>query len=352
MSDSQSSDEDWTPDGRPPKRQKRSGGPFYQAVVISTPQLRSASPSPATESHGDDIMTRITEQLVRDVRTNPSQEDLKTAICCASNMLREHNLDRCLVLKHVVQGPVARRRQLLKRVAGESMVSIQRGNGDRKRRVIIEDYIGELAKAFSLTFDCRSKVKLPKPLEPGQKRYKSLRAGGVTVSFFGMTESTILAASAFSMLVNQMSSSMESSVKTDRLGRWTFLVKQIERQAADEKGKLTCLARKMELADERERRARRASELQKTMQAEQLRSQAEMEHLQTATIIELDEDGSVVMPYEVCARLTEHAPEPRAKWRGTAEIQLLKRAVRFISEEYEAIFGLFKDGSSDGDPEE
>ncbi|UJO20679.1 hypothetical protein CLAFUW4_12639 [Fulvia fulva] len=277
MADKRPSVESDHEDASPKKRQRakpKLTPALYKATLIEKADSASIRVTSSTSDVADAILQRIKKCLDRAKNGPQDEPETKAAVYLASKLMKLHNLEKADVLAH--ETPEEQRKY-----AGSSAVSIQRVDGDCSKRVLKNTYVGDLCLAMQSFFDCESYTTAPRVLQPS-KLYRSSAAGALVVTFYGIAQSTLMAANAFEMVYNQAvewarSQKGQSSKNSYCIG----LAAELSRRAEKEK-------------EEEEARAKKADEhvLADRIRKENEEAQAKLDRLHELKVVNDDAGAS------------------------------------------------------------
>ncbi|KAF9767062.1 hypothetical protein IL306_000426 [Fusarium sp. DS 682] len=190
--------------------------PIYKASIVEPSRPSQEKPKTDNAVNGDTIQ-RIKKCLNRANHPATLESEAKAALHVASRLMAQHNVTQAEVLADESQSG---RLQF----AGQSVVALRRSDGDRHKRIRIEGYMDSLTEAIRTFFNCKS--------------YSTRKYGAVNYTFYGLTDNTVAAASAFEMVFNLASSWALKYRGRDRtsylLGICQTLRQTAKKEAADE----------------------------------------------------------------------------------------------------------------------
>ena len=181
-------DEDWD---APPRKKigRKSRGPrpppppIYKASVKELADTGTAPGSSAAADRDNPIIQRIKKCLDKANHPLTPEQEAKAAFYFASRLMRQINITQADILAH--EPP-----SVQKEYAGQSVVSIQRVDGDTSRPVRHLAYVTDLGSAMEVFFDCES--------------FSTATATSLQWTFYGIAENTIAAAMAFESAYNMI----------------------------------------------------------------------------------------------------------------------------------------------------
>jgi hypothetical protein len=201
-------------DGFPSKSMK--SVPIYKASIVEPSRPSQEKPKTDHAVSGDTIQ-RIKKCLSRANHPATLESEAKAALHVASRLMAQHNVTQAEVLADESESS---RLQF----AGQSVVALRRSDGDRHKRIRIEGYMDYLTEAIQTFFNCKS--------------YSTRKYGAMDYTFYGLTDNTVAAASAFEMVFNLASSWALKYRGRDRtsylLGICQTLRQTAKKEAADE----------------------------------------------------------------------------------------------------------------------
>jgi hypothetical protein len=178
----------WVPENHgerelpPRKRTARPPAPtLYKASVKELAETGAIRVTSSTADIDDVIVLRIKKCLERANHPNTLEAEAKAAIHLASRLMGRYNVSQAEVLAH--EGPSTQRQY-----AGQSVVSIQRVDGDKSKPVNYQSYVDTLCHAMKCFFDC--------------KFYSTTNYSALELTFYGIAENTVAAAISFEMTYN------------------------------------------------------------------------------------------------------------------------------------------------------
>ncbi|KAH7231277.1 uncharacterized protein BKA55DRAFT_524867 [Fusarium redolens] len=173
--------------------------PIYKASIVEPSRPSQEKPKADHAVNGDTIQ-RIKKCLNRANHPATLESEAKAALHVASRLMAQHNF------------------------AGQSVVALRRSDGDCHKRIRIEGYMDYLTEAIRTFFNCKS--------------YSTRKYGAMNYTFYGLTDNTVAAASAFEMVFNLASSWALKYRGRDRtsylLGICQTLRQTAKKEAADE----------------------------------------------------------------------------------------------------------------------
>ncbi|KAH9216815.1 hypothetical protein DL95DRAFT_362852 [Leptodontidium sp. 2 PMI_412] len=155
--------------------------PLYKASVKELAETGTIRVSSSTADIDNAIVQRIKKCLDRANHPNTPEAEAKAALHLASRLMGQYNVSQAEVLAH--EPPSAQRQY-----AGQSVVSIQRVDGDKSKTVNHQSYVGTLCCAMKRFFDCKS--------------YSTTNYSSLELTFYGIAENTVAAAMSFEMAYN------------------------------------------------------------------------------------------------------------------------------------------------------
>ncbi|KAG4417670.1 MAG: hypothetical protein CL912_29975 [Deltaproteobacteria bacterium] len=161
----------------PPKRPP----PLYTASVKELAETGTIRASSSTADIDNAIIQRIKKCLERANHPNTPEAEAKAALHLASRLMGQYNVSQAEVLAH--EPPSAQRQY-----AGQSVVSIQRVDGDKSKTVNHQSYVDTLCHAMKRFFDC--------------KYYSTTNYSSLELTFYGIAENTVAAAMSFETAYN------------------------------------------------------------------------------------------------------------------------------------------------------
>ena len=155
--------------------------PLYKASIKELAETGTTRINSSTADIDNEIVLRIKKCLERASHPNTPGAEAKAAVHLASRLMGRYNVSQAEVLAH--ERPATQMQY-----AGQSIVSIQRVDGDKSKSVNYQSYVDDLCHAMQCFFDC--------------KFYSATKYSSLELAFYGIAENTVAAAISFEMTYN------------------------------------------------------------------------------------------------------------------------------------------------------
>ena len=220
--------------------------PLYHASVK---EVADAGAGAIGFSAADDIdqalIQRIKKCLARAHHAGTPEAEAKAALHLASRMMGQHSVSQAEVLAH--EPPSAQQQY-----AGQTMVLLQRTDGDTSKPVRHQGYVDELCYGITHFFDC--------------KYYTTISQSALKVTFYGISENTTAAAISLEMVYNLINKwarayNGDNPRNSYLLGVCLSLASMAEKEKAAEEDRARRVEAEAIAARERQERAERQAQL-------------------------------------------------------------------------------------------